>query len=84
MWCDLVEGQDTKTAPVASTVEILEIEDQAQAARYREVNAKLSQDIASMVQYNAAKDDSKRRSHVVNVMHEKAQLNVGKQLLNHK
>ena len=59
----------------------MEIEDQAQAARFREVRAKLSQDIAAMTAFNTAKDETQRRSHVVSVMHEKAQVSTGKQLL---
>ncbi|CAK9006091.1 unnamed protein product [Durusdinium trenchii] len=79
LWVDLVEPPAGPTA-VASAVEIVEMEDAAQAARFREVSAKLSQDIASMTAFNTASNETSRRSHVVNVMHQKAQMTVGKQL----
>ncbi|CAK9093328.1 Uncharacterized protein SCF082_LOCUS43905 [Durusdinium trenchii] len=79
LWVDLVEPPAGPSG-VASAVEIVEMEDQAQAARYREVSAKLSQDIASMTAFNTASSESSRRNHVVNVMHQKAQVQVGKQL----
>ena len=80
LWVDLVEPPAGPSG-VASAVEIVEMEDQAQAARYREVSAKLSQDIASMTAFNTASSESSRRNHVVNVMHQKAQVQVGKQFL---
>ena len=64
---------------VATAVELVEMEDQAQAARFREISAKVAQDVAAMTTFNAAQDESTRRSHVVNVMHQKAQMSVGKQ-----
>ena len=75
---DLVEPPAGPGA-VATAVELVEMEDQAQAARYREISAKLAQDVAAMTAFNAAQDDSTRRSHVVNVMHQKAQMTVGTQ-----
>ena len=83
LWTDLVE-QPLQPVAVASAVEIMEIEDQAQAARFREVRAKVSQDIAAMTAYNTAKDESNRRNHVVSVMHQKAQVTVGKQFPDRK
>ena len=83
LWTDLVE-QPLQPVAVASAVEIMEIEDQAQAARFREVRAKVSQDIAAMTAYNTAKDESNRRNHVVSVMHRKAQVTVGKQFPDRK
>ena len=80
LWVDLVEPPAGPTA-VASAVEIVEMEDAAQAARFREVSAKLSQGIASMTAFNTASNETSRRSHVVNVMHQKAQMTVGKQFL---
>ncbi|CAK9083772.1 unnamed protein product, partial [Durusdinium trenchii] len=79
LWADLVEPP-ASVAHVATAQELMEIEDQAQAARFREVRAKLSQDIAAMTAFNTAKDETQRRSHVVSVMHEKAQVSTGKQL----
>lgn len=80
LWTDLVEPP---TAPVTvhSAAELVEIEEESQAAKFREVRAKLSQDIASMTQYNSSLEETKRRHHVVMVMHEKSQMQVGKQLL---
>lgn len=62
-------------------MEVQELEDQAQAARFRQVRAKLSQDISAMTAFNTKKDETQRRTHVVSVMHEKAQVAVGKQFL---
>ncbi|CAL1150712.1 unnamed protein product [Cladocopium goreaui] len=79
LWVDLVQPP-AGPAAVATEVELVEMEDQAQAARYREISAKLAQDVAAMTGFNAAQDESTRRSHVVNVMHQKAQMTMGKQL----
>ena len=80
LWSDLVEPPAVPSG-VVNAVEVMEIEDQAQAARYREVRAKVAQDIAAMTAYNTANDDTKKKSHVVQVMHQKAQMTVGKQFL---
>ena len=78
LWVDLVQPP-AGPAAVATEVELVEMEDQAQAACYREISAKLAQDVAAMTGFNAAQDESTRRSHVVNVMHQKAQMTMGKQ-----
>ena len=59
----------------------MELEDEAQAAKFREVRTKLSQDISAMCSYNSSKEECTRRSHVVKVMHEKSQVEAGKELL---
>lgn len=66
---------------VVSASELMELEDDAQRARFREVRTKLSQDTAAMCQWNSAKEENTRRSHVVKVMHEKSQMEVGKEYL---
>jgi len=68
-------------AALPSAAEVLELEDQANAARFRELRAKISQDCASMTQFNAQSEEGKRRSHVVQVTHERSQIEVGKKLL---
>ena len=80
LWTDLVEPP---TAPVKvhSAAELMEIEDESQAAKFREVRAKLAQDVANMTQYNSTLEETKRRAHVVMVMHERSQVQVGKELL---
>ena len=57
------------------------MEDLATAAKYREIRAKISQDITDMVHYNSQKAESERRAHVVMVMHEKSQSQIGKSFL---
>ena len=81
IWVDIVEPAGAAGAPVVSASELMELEDEAQAARFREVRTKLSQDSASMCQFNSAKEEILRRSHVVKVMHEKSQVEVGKEFL---
>lgn len=61
--------------------DITAIEDQAQAARFREVKAKMAQDAAAMTAFNAQVESNKKRCHVVAVMHEKGQLQVGREPL---
>ena len=61
--------------------EITEMEDAAQAARFREVKAKLATDAAAMVSFNAQVATSEKRSHVVTVMHERAQVQTGRECL---
>lgn len=80
LWHDVVEPP---SAPVqtASAAELLDLEDQAQQARFREVRAKLAQDMSAMTAWNAQTAENKRRLHVVNVMHERAQAQVGKEFL---
>ena len=82
LWVDLVEpptgGSNIK---MASASELQDLEDEAQSARFRETRTKLAQDVAAMCAYNTCKEENNRRSHVVKVMHEKSQLEIGKELL---
>lgn len=80
LWVDLVEPPNVATTP-CSTSELLEIEDAANAAKFREIKAKVAQDVAEMTAYNAQQAESNRRSHVVKVMHEKGQIQIGKSFL---
>ena len=59
----------------------MELEDQAHQAKYRELRAKIAQDMSSMTSYHAKNDENKRRGHVVTVMHERAQTQIGRQYL---
>ena len=79
-WQDLC-APPAMPAALPSAAEVLELEDQANAARFRELRAKISQDCASMTQFNAQSEEGKRRSHVVQVTHERSQIEVGKKLL---
>ncbi|CAK9002075.1 Uncharacterized protein SCF082_LOCUS7183 [Durusdinium trenchii] len=79
LWVDMVEPPKAPLS-IPSAAELVEIEDQSQAARFREIRAKLSQDVADMTTFNSKNAEIERRGHVVSVMHEKAQMAVGKQL----
>lgn len=79
-WADLC-APPAMPAALPSAAEVLELEDQANAARFRELRAKIAQDCASMTQFNAQSEEGKRRSHVVQVTHERSQIEVGKKLL---
>ena len=59
----------------------MELEDQAHQAKYRELRAKIALDMSSMTSYHAKNDENKRRGHVVTVMHERAQTQIGRQYL---
>ena len=80
IWVDLVEPKGQAGIKISAS-ELMELEDEAQKARFREVRTKLSQDTAAMCQWNSAKEENTRRSHVVKVMHEKSQMEVGKEYL---
>ena len=81
IWQDYV---DTKSAPqVPGAEEVIAMEDEAQAARFREVKAKIARDCANMTSYNARVDENRKREHVVRVMHEKSQVQCGKEFLGH-
>ncbi|CAK9065937.1 Uncharacterized protein SCF082_LOCUS33655, partial [Durusdinium trenchii] len=79
IWCDLVEAP-ASPAKLSTPADLADIEEQAHAARFREIRAKLSQDVLTMSQLNAKEAELKRRKHVISVMHEKAQLDIGKEL----
>lgn len=83
LWVDMVEVASSGAPAVQETTpaELMELEDQAHAARFREVRAKIAQDIAAMTAYNAGMEEAKRRTHVVNIMHERSQIQTGKQFL---
>ena len=66
---------------VANAEEVIAMEDEAQAAKFREVKAKMMRDMASMTAFNAKVSENKKRKHVVSVMHERAQVQVGKEFL---
>lgn len=82
-WADLCAPPPVPTS-LPSAAEVLELEDQANAARFRELRAKIAQDCASMTQFNAHSEEGKRRCHVVQVTHERSQIEVGKKLLGKK
>ena len=80
LWVDIIEPPATPVKPV-TTVELMEMEDLANAAKFREIKAKIAQDTSDMAAFNVAQAETERRTHVVMVMHEKAQMQVGKSLL---
>ncbi|CAK9079028.1 unnamed protein product [Durusdinium trenchii] len=63
-----------------TTAELMEMEDPAAAAKFREVKAKIVQDMTDMAIHNVQLAETERRAHVVMVMHEKAQAQIGKSL----
>ena len=80
LWVDLVEPPSSPAKP-CTTSELMEMEDLANAAKFREIKAKVAQDVAEMTAYNAQQAESNRRTHVVKVMHEKGQIQIGKSFL---
>ncbi len=80
LWTDLVEPPATP-CKVATAADVAEMEDEAQGAKFREVCAKIRQDMATMTAYNAQVAENKKREHVVLVMHEKSQMQQGKEFL---
>ena len=77
IWTDIVEPPSAPMQ-VHSATELMDIEEESQAAKFREVRAKLAQDVASMTQHLSGMEESKRRAHVVMVMHERSQMQIGK------
>lgn len=80
LWTDYIEPPATPVV-IADTEEIEAMADQAEAAKFREVKAKLAQDVAAMTSFNAQTTANAKRLHVVEVMHQKGQVQVGKELL---
>ena len=64
-----------------SVAEVMDLEEQAHQAKFREMRAKIAQDMSNMTAYNAQANESQRRNHVVHVMHERAQAQIGKEYL---
>ena len=81
LWTDLCDPPSAPVAAPSSAAELVELEDQAHQAKYRELRAKIAQDMSCMTSYHAKNDENKRRGHVVTVMHERAQAQIGKQYL---
>ena len=77
LWVDLIEPPATPVKP-CTTAELMEMEDLAAAAKFREVKAKIVQDMTDMAIHNVQLAETERRAHVVMVMHEKAQAQIGK------
>ena len=75
LWGDYIEPK-TSTPAISGADEVIALEDEATAARFREVKAKLAKDISAMTAYNNSVSASKKTAHVVSVMHEKAQQQV--------
>lgn len=82
LWADYIEPR-IATITVPDNEEIAAMEDEAQAAKFREIKAKISQDEAAMTQFNARVSENDKRLHVVTVMHERGQLQVGKEPSDH-
>ena len=82
LWTDYIEVASAPAVISCDGADDLTVmEDQAQALRFREVKAKMAQDIASMTAYNAKAQENSKRRHVVSVMHEKGQIQVGVTLM---
>ncbi|CAJ1431217.1 unnamed protein product [Effrenium voratum] len=79
VWADYVEPK-VPTITISDSVDIGIAEDEAQAARFREVRAKLSSDMMAMAQWNARQEENRKRAHVISVLHEKSQVETGKKL----
>lgn len=80
LWHDLVQPAQSSVAET-SVAEVMDLEEQTHQAKYRELRAKIAQDMSAMTSFNAKAAENERRSHVVGVMHERAQVQVGKELL---
>lgn len=77
---DMVEPPQPAVEPT-SAAELMDLEEQAHQARFREMRAKIAQDMSNMTAYNAQATENQRRNHVVHVMHERAQAQIGKEYL---
>eukprot|EP00435_Cladocopium_sp_Y103_P029455 s2934_g7.t1 len=75
LWTDLIEPPKVSVV-IQDSDDIVAMEDAAQAAKFREVKAKIAQDCAAMGRFNAASAASAKRLHVVGVLHEKGQIQV--------
>lgn len=78
VWGDYVEPT-VSAVLVPDNEEIAAMEDATQAVRFREVKAKVAKDVAAMTAFNAKVKENKNRLHIVTVMHEKGQIQVGRQ-----
>ena len=76
----MVEPPQPAVEPT-SAAELMDLEEQAHQARFREMRAKIAQDMSNMTAYNAQATENQRRNHVVHVMHERAQAQIGKEYL---
>ena len=83
LWTDFIEPPSVSVV-IQDTEDIVAMEDAAQAAKFREVKAKIAQDCAAMGRFNAQAAASAKRLHVVEVLHEKGQIQVGKEFLDQK
>ena len=66
----MVEPPQAAVEPT-SAAELMDLEEQAHQARFREMRAKIAQDMSNMTAYNAQATENQRRNHVVHVMHER-------------
>ena len=74
----MVEPPQAAVEPT-SAAELMDLEEQAHQARFREMRAKIAQDMSNMTAYIAQATENQRRNHVVHVMHERAQAQIGKE-----
>lgn len=87
VWADLIE---TPALPSClqpgddSSAEVLAAQEQASASRFHEVKIKLSADCQAMQVWNAEKAKISSKHHVAKVLHEKAQIETGKKLLDRR
>eukprot|EP00435_Cladocopium_sp_Y103_P054926 s114_g18.t1 len=60
IWTDIVEPPSAPLQ-VHSAAELMDIEEESQAAKFREIRAKLAQDVAGMTQYISGMEENQRR-----------------------
>jgi hypothetical protein len=77
LWNDYIEPRSTST--VVPDEDIMAMEDEATAAKFREIKAKIATDTATMTRFNAQEAATAKRLHVVEVMHQKGQNQIGKE-----
>ena len=82
IWSDIIEPP---TVPAIlhgnESADVLAAQEKASESKFQEVKVKLAADCEAMANYNLEKSKAASKSHVLKVLHEKKQNEVGKQFL---
>ena len=84
IWADLIEPPSLP--PLLQGDEgndVLLAQEQAADAKFKEVKVKLASDCQAMTNFNLEKSKVESKSHVLKVLHEKKQSEIGKKFLGH-
>lgn len=82
IWIDIIEPPSLPQCLQGDeSADVLDAQEQASESKFKEIKVKLAADCQAMTNYNLEKSKVESKSHVLKVLHEKKQNEIGKKML---